>query len=203
MIRRRSLCALRILLACEPVANVAIQFWHLIHHILADPIVQQILLLLRGQFEHLAGGLQFIQHHLVGQSCLPHGDDLVHRHKAVPVQIGRWSGARLLGCRRAGLRSLNGLLRATGIMTRDAVTMRADQIAAASARGAAEQRSKQPVVLAADRCSRHGSAHSPDGSSLLFAAAWQLLATGAAGQQRGEPRARYRFVKNAHTSFRC
>jgi hypothetical protein len=155
--------------------------WDLIDHVLIDPVISEIRLLVRCQFKHLASRTHSVENLLVVKSSLSHGNYLIHGNKPVAVQIGSAGAQSFLWRGRVGLSIADCGFSAGSIASEDPVFVGANQVAASGADGTADKSSQQTMVLATDGSTR-GCASYPSNRGALGAwAAWQLFASGCRG----------------------
>jgi hypothetical protein len=69
----------------QTISNLAVELRDLVDYELIHSIVTQVSLLLRSQFEYLAGHPHPLNNLLVGKPCLPHRDHLIHGYETIPV----------------------------------------------------------------------------------------------------------------------
>ncbi len=134
-----------------------------------------------GEVEELAGRFEALDDFFVGQAGVAQGDDFVHGHESVGVDIGGFGLAGLFGRCRILLCLGRGFGDGLAIFLFDGSGVGGDDITASGTDDASDDRSEQTVVRARDGCSGGRSGGTADGGSLLFSSSRHRFAAGEQG----------------------
>jgi hypothetical protein len=128
------------------VEEIAVQVIHLVYHLLVDPLLHQVILLLIREFENLIGGFHAADHFLFREARVAHGHNFIEGDEAVVIDVGCRGGHGLFGGGRILLGASRGLNGGLAVFRFHRAGVRGDHVAAPRAKRAADERSEDPVL---------------------------------------------------------